>query len=727
MNCASVAFFWHMHQPFYLDRVSGEISMPWVRLHATKGYFDMISLLEDFPKIRATFNLVPSLITQLNAYLANSVRDLYLEYTRIPADELSPQQKKFVLREFFQANWDNMIRPNRRYWELMNERGLHLPPGPLEDSVVDRFNTNAFRDIQVWFNLAWFGYKSREKYPAVSELIRKGSYFSEDDKQQVLSLQRQVITDLIPIYRRTQDRGQVELTTSPFYHPILPLLCDSEFAWRSMPGKKLPQRFLHPEDAREQIKKAVAFHTGIFDQAPRGMWPSEGSVCPEIIPLASDAGIQWMATDEGILAHTVHAWNIYDHLYRPYRARCGDAAVNIIFRDRGLSDLLSFGYSRNRPEDAANDLLARLHSIADYHWKPTEEPLVSIILDGENAWEYYPCGGQEFLSRVYERLSADEAIHTTRVNDFLEQNPPQHTLDNLYTGSWIGHNFDIWIGEDEENSAWNCINQTRRFLQAASENSKDKNALAEAWESLYAAEGSDWFWWYGPDFSTDNDPEFDRLFRMHLQNVYKSLNEEVPHGLSLPLLLEREAPVGHPPVSLVRPIINGRITDFYEWKGAGYYECARGDKAIALGCGYVTHIYYGFDLQNLYLRFDLDASASIRPEDEAIQLHVNFNTGQFQRLCFPLYLDLAQESKFSLEKSADGVKYEKARDYESIAWNKILELAVPFADLGFRPGQEVQFFTSLKNDRIEIIRLPRESTLSFTVPHKDFENEMWMV
>jgi len=717
-----------MHQPFYLDRMTGEMSMPWVRLHAIKGYCDMISLLEEFPKIKVTFNLVPSLLVQLHAYSSGSAKDLYYEYSTIPAEELTPEQKKFILREFFQANWDTMIRPNRRYWELMNERGLHLSPGPLDDQTIARFNTNAYRDIQVWFNLVWFGYRAREKYPVIKELIRKGGYFSEDDKHQVLSTQMQVIADLVPLYRRMQDAGRVEITTSPFYHPILPLLCDSEFAWRAMPGAKLPERFYHAEDARAQMEKAVAFHTEAFKQPPKGMWPSEGSVAPEIIPLLQQAGIQWIATDEAILAHSLNAWNIYEHLYVPYRARYAGSEVDMVFRDRGLSDLISFGYSRNKAEDAANDLLARLHAIADAHWRPGSQPLVSIILDGENAWEYYSCGGKEFLSRVYDKLSNDESLPTTTVAGFLEQNPARQPLDNLYTGSWIGHNFDIWIGDEEENAAWNCVSRTRRFLKQVEERGKkSKSSLSEAWESLFAAEGSDWFWWYGPDFSTDNDAEFDRLFRMHLQNVYKSLNEEVPQNLSIPLVFEKKAPVGHPPVSLIRPTINGRITQYYEWQGAGFYECARGDKAIALGCRYVTHIYYGFDLKNLYLRFDLDRTSEIRPEDESVQLHVCFNSGPIQRLALPLYLDLAKEKKFCLERSEDGVKFQKIQEYETIAWNKILELAIPLADLGFQPKQEVEFFTSLKNDKIEIIRLPRESTLKFAVPHEGFERENWMV
>jgi len=717
-----------MHQPFYLDRTTGEISMPWVRLHAAKGYYDMISLLEDFPEARATFNLVPSLITQLLAYRDGTATDRFCECSRIPAAELTSDQRKFILREFFQANWENMIRPHNRYWELMHERGFKLYPDTVNEYTIDRFNTQAYRDLQVWFNLAWFGYRARKRFPVLKELIRKGRYFTEDDKHEVLSIQMQVIGEVIPLYKRMQDRGQVELTTSPFYHPILPLLCDSEIAWRSMPGARLPERFRYPEDAQAQIRAAVAYHEETFGKPPKGMWPSEGSVCPEIIPVVAAAGITWTATDEAILAHTLKCHNIYEHLYFPYKACYGGAEVDMIFRDRGLSDMVGFSYSRNKPKEASDDFLYRLRQIARAHWRPDREPLVPIILDGENAWEYYADGGEEFLSRVYENLSMGDSLHMTTVGDFLARHADRRYIDNLYSGSWIGHNFDIWIGDPEENDAWNCINRTRKFLKQYEERWGDSAPrLARAWEELHAAEGSDWFWWYGPDFTTDNDPEFDRLFRMHLQNVYKALEEEVPHYLSTPLLRKTPAPVGHVPMSLIRPRIDGRITDFFEWQGAGRYECARGDKAIALGCRYLEQIHYGFSTENLYLRFDIDTLSGIRSEDNTVKLQVYVIGPQLHRLTMPLYFDAAERKTFTIEQSRDGVTFEMVQECETVGWKKILELSVPFAALRLQPGQRVKFFVSLKNDRVEMMRFPREGLLSFTVPDEHFEAEMWVV
>jgi alpha-amylase/alpha-mannosidase (GH57 family) len=728
LSRAFVTFLWHMHQPFYFDRVSGEVSMPWVRLHACKGYYDMMALLEDFPHVRATFNVVPSLITQIDAYRDGTAKDKFLEHSSIPAKELTPVQKKFILREFFQANWDNMIRPHKRYWEIMSERGLHLEPDAVNDYTVTKFNAQAFLDVQVWFNLSWFGYRARKRFPELNDLIKKDRFFTEDEKRHVLSLQMQILGEIAPLYSRMQDSNQVELTTSPFYHPILPLLFDSEFTWRSMPGARLPERFCHPEDAQEQINKAVAFHTRIFGRAPKGMWPSEGSVCPEIIPLARNAGIEWIATDEAILAHSLKTHNIYDHLYAPYRTRFDGAEIDIIFRDRGLSDMVGFAYSRNKPRDACNDFLYRLRRIARERCRPETQPLVPIILDGENAWEYYYDSGESFLSFVYESLSKDDMLRTATVSGFLAENNGRRRVDNLYTGSWIGHNFDIWIGDPEENDAWNCINRTRKFLKRyEAKHGAEATGLALAWEELYAAEGSDWFWWYGPDFSTDNDAEFDRLFRMHLQNVFRAVNVDVPSYLFTTLLRRHKGLAGRLPVAFVQPKIDGRITDFFEWQGAGCYECARGDKALALGCRYLTHIYYGFDLYNLYMRFDLDAASGVRPEDISMRLDIYLACPHVYRLTMPLYPDMAKEKAFTLERSQHGIEFEKVRDYETIAWSKILELSIPFADLGLQPGQTIEMQASLKNDRIEMMRFPKEGLLKLTVPDENFEAKMWVV
>ncbi|MDI6755990.1 MAG: glycoside hydrolase family 57 protein, partial [Thermodesulfobacteriota bacterium] len=501
----NIAFFWHMHQPYYRDPLSGEYSLPWVRLHACKGYYDMISLLQEYPAIRQTFNLVPSLLRQLDEYARGEARDIFLEHTRKPAEDLSPDGKKFILANFFLCNWETMVKPYPAYWALLKKRGMKIPEYRWDD-LLHQFTAQDFRDLQVWFNLTWFGHRAREKKGSVRELLQKGRVFSESDKTVLLQAQAEIIREVIPLYQSLQFRGQVEITTSPFYHPILPLLIDWTTASRAMPRVPLPGSFSHPEDARAQIQKAVAYYHKLFGNKPAGMWPSEGSVCPELVPLVHQAGISWMASDEGVLFKSLSGQVERHRLYQPYRVKYQDAEVNMVFRDRNLSDLIGFTYSKNDPRSSVKDLLTHLKNI-QRSFPEDNGRLVLIALDGENAWEYYADGGREFLRGLYEKLSGDPAFQTVRINDFLKAHPPRETLNFLHSGSWIEQNFRIWIGSPEENQAWDCLRRTRDFLQKTLGKGHDfpEDTRQLAWEEIYIAEGSDWFWWFGDDFTGDND------------------------------------------------------------------------------------------------------------------------------------------------------------------------------------------------------------------------------
>ena len=494
MSILNIAFFWHMHQPYYRDPLSGEFSLPWVRLHALKGYYDVISLLEEYPAIHQTFNLVPSLLSQLSNYAREEGRDIFLEHTRKPAEELSPEEKKFILINFFMCNWETMVKPYPEYWTLLLKRGLKLPEYRLDD-LLHQFTTQDFRDLQVWFNLTWFGYRAREKKPSVRELLEKGRIFSEADKAALLTAQTEIIREVIPLYQSTRARGQVEITISPFYHPILPLLINSAHASRAMPQVSLPGSFIHPEDAEAQIRKAVDYYRDLFGTNPTGMWPSEGSVSPELIPIVQRAGIRWIASDEGILFKSLPGEASRASLYQPFRVRYGQAEIAMAFRDRNLSDLIGFTYSKNPPEASANDLLTHLRNIQK-SLPGDRDHLVLIALDGENPWEYYPDGGHGFLCRLYEKLSLDPTLKTVRMDEFLEGHASRETLNFLHTGSWIDQNFRIWIGSPEENQAWDCLQKTRAFLKNTSNKEpaapREKQQLA--WEEIYVAEGSDWFW-----------------------------------------------------------------------------------------------------------------------------------------------------------------------------------------------------------------------------------------
>jgi alpha-amylase/alpha-mannosidase (GH57 family) len=373
--------------------VTGSYILPWVRMHGIKDYYDMPALLTDFPEIHQTFNLVPSLLKQIRDYVENGATDRFLALTLKPAAELNPDDKLFLLKNFFMANWDTMIKPYPAYWQLLDRRGHSVSPEDLRNAVR-YYTTQDYLDLQVWFNLAWFDPLFKNGDALLRGMVKKGSGFSENEKALLVQKQREVMALIIPEYQRLAGLGRIELTTTPFYHPILPLLYDTDLAKAAVPDIRLPvNRFVHPEDAEAQLKAAMAYHEKLFGSRPAGMWPSEGSVAEEIIPLLAKEGIQWIGTDEGVLARSLGANFERDLagslknpevLYKPYLAGKGEKRVSIVFRDRTLSDLVGFVYSKWDYRNAVNDLIDRLHRVRR---EVKDGPhLVSIILDGENAW-----------------------------------------------------------------------------------------------------------------------------------------------------------------------------------------------------------------------------------------------------------------------------------------------------------------------------------------------------
>lgn len=719
-----VAFFWHMHQPYYRDPLTGEYSLPWVRLHALKGYYDMISLLADYPAIRQTFNLVPSLLRQLEDYARGEAKDVFLEYSRRPAEDLTPEEKKFLLANFFMCYWENMIYPYPRYRDLLKKRGVKVPEHRL-DNLLQEFTTQEFRDLQVWFNLTWTGHRARKESEVLRALLKKGRDFSEAEKASLLKSQQEIIQKLIPLYQSLRSRGQVEITVSPFYHPILPLLMDWQYASRAMPRVALPGSFSHPEDAGAQIQRAVGFYEKTFGGRPAGMWPSEGSVCPEMVPLLQRAGIRWMATDEGILFRSLPEGAGRSALYRPYRVRFQGSEVSAVFRDRNLSDLIGFTYSKNPPLPSANDLVAHLKNIGN-SLSPEQDGITLIALDGENPWEYYPDGGGAFLSGLYERLSGEPSLKTVRVGEYLESHPPRETLDSLHTGSWIDQNFRIWIGHPEDNLAWNCLKRTRGFLEKAA--SKDAHLSPEkkelAWEEIYTAEGSDWFWWFGDDFSSDNDEEFDRLFRMHLSNVHLLLGTEVPDYLKIPISSPHEVKPTLEPLGFISPSLDGQVSHFYEWREAGYFSTKTTGGSMYRGEGFLSGFYFGFDLERLYLRLD-----PIWRKAESLQglnIHIHFTHPREWEIVFPLKFPPGKKAFFDLY-ARDGEGLSRKERFTQIESGKIVELSIPFRVLQFAPREKAQFFIQVQRGDLAAERNPRNGFLSFFVPDLDFELVHWQI
>ncbi len=608
----NVVLLWHMHQPDYVHGLTGAALMPWVRLHAVKGYLDMIGALKCVPEMRAAFNFTPVLLRQIGELARGETPDVWGEWSARPAAELGAAERAGILEHFFKANWENLVRPHPRYWELLTRRGMRGDPGRFAREH-ELFSEADFRDLQTWFNLAWCGYEACRLYPELEELKRKGSGFTEEEKGRVLAIHREILGRLVGEYREAEAEGRIETTTTPYAHPILPLVHDTDFARRCMPGRALPRRFSAPEDAEAHVRLAVEQHAAVFGKAPAGMWPAEGSVAPEILPVLAGAGIRYFFTDEAVLFKGLArdpGWSgkRVDHLelFQGWRCEHGGASVNALFRERPLSDFIGFNAARNTAAGAASHLVHHLEHVASV--AKGEGSVVALVLDGENAWESFRDGGQEFLRLFYEGVCRSRRLRAVTPGAHFAEHAPQAVCRTLHTGSWINADFDIWIGDAEENRAWELLGDTRAALVAAGPGVAEA-ARRAAWRELYAAEGSDWFWWYGPDFETDSDSLFDELFRSHLQAVYRHLGMAAPPALSIPICEAGAPEACTQPTSFLSPVIDGKAGSYFEWVGAGRLDVARQGSAMFQSDRRLEAVWFGNDAEALLVRVDFAGGA----------------------------------------------------------------------------------------------------------------------
>lgn len=542
-----VAFLWHMHQPFYKDPLTDKYLMPWVRLHGIKDYFPMARLVENFDNIRVTFNLVPSLVEQINDYVQNDASDAYLDLTVKKASLLTFEDKVEILNNFFKVNFKQFIEPNQRYSELLIKKGVKPLAGTALKRMIRTFSKRDFLDLQVLFNLAWFHSISIDDDMQLNDLMRKDRDYTESDKEYVVARQKEIMGQILPLYKRLQDEGRIEITTTPFYHPILPLICDTSVAKVSLPYSALPKKYSHPEDAEWQVEEAIKYHTEQFGSPPRGMWPSEGGVSDQMLDILIKKGIDWVATDEDILFNSLPSYDKkckdrteFDRrmIYRPYNYRVGSRSITMIFRDKNLSDMISFNYNSWNQDEAAWDLIKHCNNIGLEMRRDTDRGLLAIVMDGENAWEYFDDNGRLFFETLYGNLDKQELAGSTTVSDFLELESPKRSIHKIFPGSWINHNFNVWIGQEQDNMSWNYLNRVRRdlvkFTKEAKSNPRlDGASIVDAWRELYIAEGSDWNWWYAGKAHAGNDNPFDKLYRTHLKNIYKLLKKPVPDFLKI--------------------------------------------------------------------------------------------------------------------------------------------------------------------------------------------------
>lgn len=722
MQHVNVAFLWHMHQPYYRDMFTGESSMPWVRLHGIHSYYDMVRLHESMPEVGATINFVPSLIYQLREYVEEGKGDAFLDHTKVPAEALNAQQKIFLLRHFFMAGYDQMIKPCPNYWKLMERRGLD--PGKVDyDEAIRFFSTQDYLDIQVFYNLVWFGFKAREEIPQIEEMLARGGHFTEEDKQFVLRTQQQILKALLDAIKRIATSINIELTTTPYFHPILPLLIDTDFARRAMKKAPLPPRMTAAAHASYQVAKAINYMQQFTGQRPRGMWPAEGSVCPEIIPLLSEAEISWIATDEGILMSSGIKGDRSEILYKPYLAEHSDARVAMVFRDRELSDLISFSYYRMKPEDAVNDFIRHIKLIASKC--PTDkESIVTVILDGENPWEHYPECGKPFLSRLFQKLT-EEKIKTTSIGRFIEAHKPETTITKLHSGSWISANYAIWIGKGQKNQGWGYLKRTVDEL--GSQISPRTGDLSDpvrlkAIDSFAAACGSDWFWWFDDDFDSAFKSDFDRIFRTHLKNAFSFLKRDLPLFLFNPIYRyeEREPSIINPP-AFIYPVIDGEASSFFEWINATRINVRRFGGTMAQTEELFETIYFGFNPEAFFLRIDPidDEKGFALSEGEELLFYIHNEKNQYK---LRLYQENNKYKLAALDEPEEGFK---GGNYPiDFAIGKVFEMRYPIAELGYKKGELLTLVITIVRHGIEVRRY---SHIHFEVPDETYELKMWTV
>src|SRR5579872_1197117 len=589
MKPLNVAFVWHMHQPYYKDDLTNTYLLPWVRLRCAKDYYKMPALLDAYPKVRATFNLVPSLLAQIEDYGKGESIDLFLNLSKREAGDLTPEERDFLLRWMRESPRALRVQQSPRYLELASR-------------AQDAQYTQAdIRDLQVWFNLAWCDPVWVESDPRLAELKRKDRDFNEADKTILFEAQFERMREVVPKYRDLAERGQAELTFSPYYHPILPLICHVDSARSANPNLQLPERhFSHREDAERQVEMGMTLFERLLGRRPKGMWPSEMAVGESVIGLAQEAKVDWMISDEEVLARSLEGhFSRDEHLYMPKRCEREGGTVSMVFRDSQLSNVIGFDYQRMSSIDAARDLMGRLRRIRDV--QGDRDFLAVIALDGENAWEFYPRDGHDFLNALYTELESTGDVVTTTVSDFLAEHPPQQQLHHLHTGSWIGASLDTWIGDPEHNVAWDLLAETRDWLQEQSrQRPKDSQQVALTWREILIIEGSDWFWWFSRKHDSGMDPIWDNQFRLHLRNVYKLMGVRVPARLFQPIIKRAPTPERGVPSTVISP--TSRTDD--AWAHAGYYLVGSGFGALHRPAGVVERVFYGNDDENMYFRVD---------------------------------------------------------------------------------------------------------------------------
>ena len=730
----SIAFYWHMHQPVYQLSPEGDYLMPWVRLHAVKDYLDMLLIGKKFKNLKLNFNLVPVLLDALIDYGENEMHDIHSRLTITDIDDLTDDDKKFIINNFFDANYHSMILPNQEYERLLQKYQAG------DENNIDIFSPQEYSDLMALFNLAWIDPSFKNMYPEVKALIKKGKNYSLSDRIKIIEIHRDIIRKIIPSYKKFADEGKIEITTSPYYHPILPIMLDLKEI-RKTSSTTFPHNLKMELDAKMQTEMALDRVQELFGKRPKGIWPSEHCISPKELDLFKSLGIEWTISDEGILSNSINFEFIRDfrgyledpyHLLKSYKYKNG---LNIIFRDSVLPNLIGFEYPNHDPENAANDLYDRIKSAqSKLLSSPDEHHLLTIAMDGENCWENYTHDGSTFLETIYGLIENDPTLETVLISDYIAKDTPK-PLNKISSGSWVNRNFKLWIDEPLKNLAWTYLKQVRDdFSNYVKKNPINPNIEA-ARKELFICEGSDWFWWYGEPNNSGRDNIFDYIFREHLKNIYFYLDLEPPEYLDTPLLSAISKPSRYPKGEFT-PVIDGKEKDDESWLNAGCINIP--DGPVLKENKFYDKICFGYDKDNLYLRFYINEYTKNMPSmaKRVNQMYIYMRNQNKKQTLSPIRIIQKTEGLLPISKEKFHNEMQLSiyngeinilrlvRAIPNNLWaianpknikavyDKVVDISIPFDDIEIEKGDTLEFVFVNANFGVKDFYIPNEMLLT---------------